>query len=273
MKSWQDLSPRELDCIMLLSQGYSSSEAAKLLHIALSTFRKHLAAIRRKVGVDSTALAVLGYTRHTSQQCDQNNLSRELELEPSLIDFAERLKSCYVPAQLLSVVHDEVIRHGFDELALGLVADPSGHVSDAGFVLGSSDNLRAVQELYAVSDLNLVDDPVARHITTGAGAALMQHAWIERCPPDLLVQAKNIIEELRSVGDSRLVGVSLRDSTTGIAYGGGYIPSLDLWRDLERGATQPLDTLMAITRLFGNICASQVIWAIQFNYLVVRKRH
>jgi DNA-binding CsgD family transcriptional regulator len=57
------LTRRELDCLRLLAAGKQSKQAASKMGISASTFHKHLASARKKMGVERTAQALLCFQR------------------------------------------------------------------------------------------------------------------------------------------------------------------------------------------------------------------
>jgi DNA-binding CsgD family transcriptional regulator len=56
--SLTELTPREREVLVLLTQGHTDKEIADILHIAGHTAVNHVAAIRRKLGVPTRASAV-----------------------------------------------------------------------------------------------------------------------------------------------------------------------------------------------------------------------
>lgn len=53
------LSPREVDCLQMIVNGYDTTEAAQRLYISRSTFKNHLLMIYRKLGAHNRTQAVL----------------------------------------------------------------------------------------------------------------------------------------------------------------------------------------------------------------------
>lgn len=58
-----ELSPRELDVLMLLAKGYGAAQAARRLGIAESTAKTHIAKLYRKLGAGNRAQAIMAAMR------------------------------------------------------------------------------------------------------------------------------------------------------------------------------------------------------------------
>jgi DNA-binding NarL/FixJ family response regulator len=59
----EPLTPREMDVLRLLAQGYSNKEIARILHVAEETVKDHVRHILAKLGVQSRTQAVLAAIR------------------------------------------------------------------------------------------------------------------------------------------------------------------------------------------------------------------
>jgi DNA-binding NarL/FixJ family response regulator len=64
LRSWQKLTPRELETLAVLASGMTAAQAGVVLHISPLTVRSHVKGILSKLGVRSTLEAVTVAVRH-----------------------------------------------------------------------------------------------------------------------------------------------------------------------------------------------------------------
>jgi DNA-binding CsgD family transcriptional regulator len=134
------LTQRERDCLRLIGTGHASAAGAAELGIARSTFEKHLASARRKLGVRTTAQAVLLHAEERRRVRPGGGFLSVCRQPSSLseIDFADRLRDTDGLDDCLAVLHKSVTGLGITTINFGVVADPAGVVTyDTGHMISS----------------------------------------------------------------------------------------------------------------------------------------
>lgn len=126
---------REAECLRLLADGGTTRTAASRLGISPSTFAKHLAAARAKLGVHTTREALLLRERRDAPN-EADTLAHMVGDASYLADLATDLQACGTFDAAWAVYLRHAARVGAVSVNFGLVAEPPGQVTNGARILG-----------------------------------------------------------------------------------------------------------------------------------------
>ncbi|MCB1500908.1 MAG: hypothetical protein KDK07_14140 [Bauldia sp.] len=129
------LSPRERDCLRLMLSGFDTGAAAASLGISPSTLNKHLASVRRKLGVRRTAQALFLCIREgIGDRAPVMSRADGAAIE----DFAAALEGCAALDDTFTVLRAYAAKYGVTQITLGVSAEPPGQLTNGARAIAMS---------------------------------------------------------------------------------------------------------------------------------------
>lgn len=135
------LTPREQECLRLLADGLTTRGAAATLGIAYATMRNHLASARDKLGVRSTAAALVLCERRGAgdwSRSDAMELHAAIEQGEALVSLADALSKCDSFEDAWAALHNHLAGYGVHSVSFAIVAEPPGSFTTGAYMLGMS---------------------------------------------------------------------------------------------------------------------------------------
>jgi DNA-binding CsgD family transcriptional regulator len=185
------LTPRERDCLRLLQYGFDTAHAAAGLGISPSTFNKHLASARRKLGVTRTmhALLLLSQLDGRARTADGGDMAE-------IDDFATAIEDCVSLDDTFAVLRSYAQKHGVTQITLGVSAEPPGQLTNGARAIAMS-YPEEMQRMYSDMGGALTDPTVPYTVTHTAGLLVDNERLI-------MAVAGDLPKAVMSMGDALL---------------------------------------------------------------------
>ncbi|MEJ2125559.1 MAG: helix-turn-helix transcriptional regulator [Alphaproteobacteria bacterium] len=256
----QLLTLRERDCLRLLAKGKSSNQAAQELGISYSTLSKHLAAVRNKFDVDTTAQAVLLFNQ-TPDPLDQENRNSLLQ-EPlnglgkssqKLMDLAIKLEGCTSFIEVWGAFLKTTAEIGINQVSFAVITEPPGQLS-SGLKMVASTLSENFEEFYFKHSGNNDADAIVGHTVPSANFNLISHDTMLARVRDLKPHSVKAAEELLSDSEClRFLVFHEREKVTGAPLRAVYTIYDEDLQHYKADITGFEEFLSGLTKLFWDI--------------------
>lgn len=216
------LTRRERSSLDLVARGRTASEGAARLGISTSTFAKHLAGARAKLGVSRTAEAVaicvargeIGRAIHDDPDPQITGAIDDPAVVRAVEDLLAGLEGCLCFREAWSVFCRHTARIGAASVHFGLIAEPRGLLTSGARIVATSlpDELN---RLYDAAG-GMHSDPFARWMTGGGGWLALR---TDRVPGKVMAEFSPEMADFATAlpdhGYRCILGSSLMDPATG----------------------------------------------------------
>jgi DNA-binding CsgD family transcriptional regulator len=249
--SCAELSAREREVMRLLSLGLTTRETAVELGIASPTLKTHLATIRTKLGVRSTAHALLlSERRGWAGSKSETDYEIEVLAEKTefLSDLATSLRDCTSFSGAWDTLNSHVAGIGVHSINFGLVAEPVGTVTNGMRSIAMS-LPQEVRQLYAHAG-GATTDPFMRVLALGARFLVVAP---EAPPPEGVKAMTAEFHRFReALCDHRItvtLGSTSRDNATGAPFAMPWNVHFDHQSEIDRQRND----ILALNRDVGTV--------------------
>lgn len=230
------LTPRERDCLRLLSIGLLTSEVKRDLGISQSTLDKHLTSARRKLGVRTTTQAVLRFqvqVKPVGSDAASVNLPRHLVARESAqaIKLLDELSTCRTFAEARKAFHELMSGFGVLSTNFWIVSEANPDLRQVACSFWSTwpDELL---DLYTKMG-GLAADPTASLIAHQQRPFIVDPEQFYRDWPTWPAAVQKTATALTDSGLNRMLCVPFRDVCTGARMGAVFAFSVGRYGELE----------------------------------------
>ncbi len=248
------LQPREYDCLRLLSAGLRVDQAASDLGISVSTFNKHLASARRKLGARRTSDALLVLERRrNSPNADgrdqQEKLSAVIDRSADLCNFADKLATCRTFDESWHLLRRQMQAYGYVHTNFGLVAEPFGQFTTGAKFIASTlpGELLSLYDAAGGADV----DPIAKYISGNTrelfldGSSFIK-SHFAAAPKSMRLLSEAYLDNYMN----RSLTVPCRDEATGAPHSLTVSFDPEFLSDFTRHRRHHVRTLKTVERAF-----------------------
>lgn len=259
-----DLSRKEMASLDCVARGMTSTEGAARLGISRSTFAKHLANARAKLGVSRTVEAVAHCVGRRligpAVSVDPVGPDADRTTVRAIEDLAGDLGSCLSFHQAWAVMTRHAGRIGAASVHFAVLAEPRGQFTNGGRMLSMTLPPELTRLYAAAGGINA--DPFAAWAARDGGAKILQ---LDRVPPDFQARFSPAMVRFATAmpdhGYRIAFGHALRDMATGAGFAMPFVVRSHAGRDVQRHTSRFMRLQHALSQTFWNFLQDRALLA------------